>query len=171
VCAFAPLIDKVTDVALESDTQETLTCKDVVSAVHVRVSSSVFLLKLMEKMHASRSSISFHYVRKRTLFTMGIKRRPSILPCAVPHFNREDAMKTLQNITLSLAVLALLAACGSKTSDRTLSGAGIGAGVGAVSGALLGSPATGAIVGGALGAAAGGLTKEEDIDLGEPVWR
>lgn len=80
-------------------------------------------------------------------------------------------MTAMKNITLSVAAILLLAACGSKTSDRTLSGAGIGAGVGAVSGALMGSPATGAIVGGAVGAAAGGLTKQSDIDLGEPVWR
>ena len=80
-------------------------------------------------------------------------------------------MRIMRNLLLSAAVLALLGACGSKTSDRTLSGAGIGAGVGAVGGALMGSPATGAIVGGAVGAATGGLTKEEDIDLGEPVWR
>lgn len=80
-------------------------------------------------------------------------------------------MKTLKNISLIVATTLLLIGCGSKTSDRALSGAGIGAGVGAVSGALMGSPATGAIVGGAVGAAAGGLTKQSDIDLGEPVWR
>ncbi|MER2520140.1 MAG: YMGG-like glycine zipper-containing protein [Bdellovibrionales bacterium] len=80
-------------------------------------------------------------------------------------------MNKFQNITLSIAVILLLVACGSKTSDRALSGAGIGAGVGAVSGVLMGSPATGAIVGGAVGAAAGGLTKQSDIDLGEPIWR
>ena len=80
-------------------------------------------------------------------------------------------MKKIQTVTLSVAALLLLAACGSKTSDRALSGAGIGAGVGAVSGALMGSPATGAIVGGAVGAAAGGLTKQSDVDLGEPIWR
>ncbi|HAX91827.1 MAG TPA: hypothetical protein DCY07_06430 [Rhodospirillaceae bacterium] len=80
-------------------------------------------------------------------------------------------MRILQNITLSVAVLALLAGCGTKTSDRALSGAGIGAGVGAVSGALMGSPATGAVVGAGVGAAAGALTKKQDVDLGEPIWR
>lgn len=81
-------------------------------------------------------------------------------------------MKTMQNLTLYVAAILLLAACGSKTSDRALSGAGIGAGVGAVGGALMGgSPATGAILGGAVGAAAGGLTKEEDVNFGKPVWR
>lgn len=80
-------------------------------------------------------------------------------------------MKTMHLVTLGITTLLLLTACGSKTSDRAISGAGIGAGVGAVSGALMGSPATGALVGGAVGAAAGGLTKQEDINLGEPLWR
>ena len=43
-----------------------------------------------------------------------------------------------------------LAACGSSTSDRALSGAGIGAGVGAVGGAL---------------------TNKNQINLGRPWWK
>ncbi|MSO81107.1 MAG: hypothetical protein EXQ97_05700 [Alphaproteobacteria bacterium] len=66
----------------------------------------------------------------------------------------------------------LLAASGSSTSDRALSGAGIGAGVGAAAGAVTGgSPVTGAILGGAAGAAGGALTDEDDVNLGKPVWR
>ena len=81
-------------------------------------------------------------------------------------------MRTLQNIILSVAVLALLAGCGRSPGDRALSGAGIGAGVGAAGGALAGgSPGTGAIIGGAVGAAAGGLTNQDDINLGKPIWR
>lgn len=72
--------------------------------------------------------------------------------------------------TLSLSLLSL-AACGSSTSDRALSGAGIGAGVGAVGGLLVGAPVEGAVIGGAVGAGAGALTKEKQIDLGKPVWR
>lgn len=75
-------------------------------------------------------------------------------------------------IMTCIAALAMLSACGSSTSDRALSGGAIGAGVGAAgSAATGGSPVTGAIVGGAAGAATGGLTDEEDIDLGDPVWR
>lgn len=75
-------------------------------------------------------------------------------------------------IMTCIAALAMLSACGSSTSDRALSGAAIGAGVGAAGSAVTGgSPVTGAAVGGAAGAAAGGLTDEEDIDLGKPVWR
>jgi len=70
------------------------------------------------------------------------------------------------------SVFALLSACGNTTSDRALSGAGIGAGVGAVGSAVVGGPVLGAaIVGGAVGAAAGGLTNQNQIDLGKPVWK
>jgi len=72
--------------------------------------------------------------------------------------------------TLFLALLGL-AACGNTTGDRAISGGAIGAGAGAVGGLLLGSPVTGAVIGGAAGAAAGALTKEDDINLGKPVWR
>lgn len=70
-------------------------------------------------------------------------------------------------------VLAIgLAACGSSTSDRALSGAGIGAATGAAAGAITGgSIGGGALVGGAVGAAVGGLTDEDDINAGKPVWR
>ncbi|AGH98468.1 hypothetical protein A11S_1665 [Micavibrio aeruginosavorus EPB] len=53
-----------------------------------------------------------------------------------------------------------------------MSGGAIGAGVGAVGSSLTGgSPYTGAIIGGAVGAAAGGLTDEDDVNLGKPIWR
>lgn len=71
-----------------------------------------------------------------------------------------------------LALIALLSACGSTTSDRALSGGAIGAGAGALGGAVTGgSPVTGAVLGGAAGAATGALTKEKDLDLGKPIWR
>lgn len=69
------------------------------------------------------------------------------------------------------ATLLMLAACGSSTSDRALSGGAIGAGVGAAGGALAGHPLGGAVLGGAAGAATGALTKEKDIDLGKPIWK
>ncbi len=80
-------------------------------------------------------------------------------------------MKTSRTLIVSVVLLGLLAACGTKTSDRALTGAGIGAGVGAVGGALMGSPATGAAVGAATGAAAGALINEQNLDLGKPIWR
>jgi uncharacterized membrane protein len=73
-------------------------------------------------------------------------------------------------ITLTLSALAL-AACGSSTTDRALSGGAIGAGGGAAAGLLFGSPVTGALIGGALGAGTGALTDSDQIDLGKPVWR
>ena len=75
-------------------------------------------------------------------------------------------------VRVAALVLALgLAACGSSTTDRALSGGGIGAGIGAAGGALTGgSILGGAALGGAAGAATGALTDEDDIDLGDPVW-
>lgn len=81
-------------------------------------------------------------------------------------------MTIFKTTTGLVAVLTLLTACGVSASDRALSGGAIGAGVGAVTGAVVGgNPVTGAVVGGAVGAATGGLTKQRDIDLGDPVWR
>ena len=66
---------------------------------------------------------------------------------------------------LCLILLAsAFAACGSSTSDRALSGAGIGAGVGAVGGALMGHTLGGAALGGA-------LTNKNQINLGRPWWK
>jgi len=59
---------------------------------------------------------------------------------------------------MALAGGLLLAACGTTTSDRALSGAAIGAGAGAVGGALLGFPVAGAAVGAAAGAGVGAAT-------------
>jgi hypothetical protein len=36
---------------------------------------------------------------------------------------------------------------------------------------MVGAPVEGAVIGGAVGAATGALTDENDIDLGEPIWR
>jgi osmotically inducible lipoprotein OsmB len=69
-------------------------------------------------------------------------------------------------------LLCAVAGCGSRPSDRILSGAGIGAGVGAVGSAVGGgNPLIGAAVGGVAGGAIGGLTKQRDLDLGRPLWR
>jgi hypothetical protein len=65
----------------------------------------------------------------------------------------------------------LLAACGTSTQDRALSGGGIGAGAGALGGLLLGHPVEGALLGGAAGAAGGALTESSDFDLGKPLWK
>ena len=78
----------------------------------------------------------------------------------------------LRTITTISALAFLLAACGTSTTDRALSGAGIGAGLGAAgSMATGGSPVTGGLLGGAAGAAAGGLTSPDTVNLGKPVWK
>lgn len=70
-----------------------------------------------------------------------------------------------------VALVGGLAACGSSTSDRAISGGAIGAGVGAVGGVLTGHPVGGAVLGGAAGAATGAATDKDQIDLGKPVWK
>jgi osmotically inducible lipoprotein OsmB len=74
--------------------------------------------------------------------------------------------------TAMAMALLLLGACGSSKSERGLSGAAIGAGVGAAGSAVTGgSLLGGAAIGGAAGGAAGVLTDEDDVDLGEPIWK
>ena len=76
------------------------------------------------------------------------------------------------NKLAAIALILVVAGCGNNPTDRALSGGGIGAGVGAVGSAVMGgNPVTGAIVGGAVGAATGGLTKEKDLDMGDPAWK
>jgi osmotically inducible lipoprotein OsmB len=79
-------------------------------------------------------------------------------------------MKVILAASAALACLAL-SGCGTSTSDRALSGAGIGAAAGAVGGALVGAPLAGAAIGGAAGAGAGALTTPKQINLGTPIWR
>jgi osmotically inducible lipoprotein OsmB len=80
-------------------------------------------------------------------------------------------MKYIAIFVVVAVAIFTLSACGSSTSDRAISGAGIGAGVGAVGGLLVGAPVEGALIGGAVGAGTGALTKPDQIDLGKPVWR
>jgi osmotically inducible lipoprotein OsmB len=83
----------------------------------------------------------------------------------------EEENMASRYIALALAT-GLLAACGTTTTDRALSGGAIGAGAGALGGAALGgSPLTGALLGGAVGAGTGALTDSRDVDLGRPIWR
>lgn len=65
-----------------------------------------------------------------------------------------------------------LAACGTSTTDRAISGAGIGAGLGAAGAAVAdGNVGRAALIGGAVGAAAGAVTDADTVYLGRPVWR
>lgn len=65
----------------------------------------------------------------------------------------------------------LLAACGSSTGDRGLSGAGIGAAAGTALGAVTGlGIVEGALIGAGAGGLTGALTDEDTINLGKPWW-
>jgi osmotically inducible lipoprotein OsmB len=77
----------------------------------------------------------------------------------------------LRSFSILAIVGLLLAACGSSTSDRAISGGGIGAAAGAGTSAVTGgNPIIGGLLGGAAGAATGALTDEDDINLGDPFW-
>ena len=65
---------------------------------------------------------------------------------------------------VALATATLLSACGTTTTDRAVSGAGIGAGIG-----LLGGP-PGVVVGALIGGATGAVTSPRQVDLGRPIW-
>lgn len=81
-------------------------------------------------------------------------------------------MTRIRTLALTTVAVLTLAACGSSTGDRALSGAGIGAASGAALNIVTGGSVAGAaLVGGAVGAAAGALTDEEDVNLGKPWWR
>jgi hypothetical protein len=77
----------------------------------------------------------------------------------------------LAPIGILFASALLLAACGTTTQDRAISGGVMGAGAGGLAGYLVGSPVAGALLGGAGGAAAGAFTNSNQIDLGKPVWK
>ena len=90
----------------------------------------------------------------------------------MPEDKKQKGGIEMLRIIICAGLVTVLSACGSSKTDRALSGGAIGAGVGAVgSSATGGSAVTGGLIGGAVGAAAGAMTDEDDIDLGEPVWR
>ncbi|MGP1396505.1 MAG: hypothetical protein ACTS3R_13415 [Inquilinaceae bacterium] len=82
-------------------------------------------------------------------------------------------MRGPQIASIVLAASLALTACGSSLPDRTYGGAGVGAGTGAAVGVLFGGVGVipGAIVGALAGGTTGAVTSEDEIDLGDPVWR
>lgn len=74
-------------------------------------------------------------------------------------------------VLIAVSLLAL-GACGTTPGERSVTGAGIGAGAGAALGAVTGlTIVEGAALGAAGGAITGAITDEEDVDLGEPIWK
>ena len=72
---------------------------------------------------------------------------------------------------LLVCLILTVSACGSSTSDRTISGAGIGAAAGTIIGAVTGlSLLQGALLGAAAGGLTGALTSEDVVNLGDPIW-
>ena len=79
-------------------------------------------------------------------------------------------MRAVPGVSI-LAAALILSACGTTTTDRAASGAGIGAAAGAVTGAIFGAPLIGAAVGAAAGGTVGAVTTPSEVDLGKPVWK
>jgi hypothetical protein len=80
--------------------------------------------------------------------------------------------KRLVNIFMVAMTMACLSGCGSAPGERAASGAGIGAGAGAILGAVTGmTVAEGVVIGAATGGLTGALTREDQINLGRPVWK
>lgn len=81
-------------------------------------------------------------------------------------------MKKILVISTALILPLSLGGCGTQTSDRVLSGAGIGAATGAATYAVFGGPViTGMAIGTAVGAVTGGVTSADNINLGKPLWK
>lgn len=82
-------------------------------------------------------------------------------------------MRLALTVAILLTASLGLTACGSSLQDRTYGGAGVGAGTGAAVGVLFGGVGIipGAIVGALAGGTTGAVTSEDEIDLGDPVWR
>ena len=80
---------------------------------------------------------------------------------------------TKLGIAGAAAICVMLSACGTRTDDRTASGAGVGAGTGAAIGAIFGGVGAipGALIGAGVGAGTGAVTPPDKVDLGNPVWR
>lgn len=92
------------------------------------------------------------------------------------HLAAPSRFPRLRRTAIGLALLAgglSLSACGNTMGDRAGSGAGIGAASGAAIGAIFGGIGAlpGALIGAGVGAGTGAVTTQEQIDLGQPVWR
>jgi hypothetical protein len=78
----------------------------------------------------------------------------------------------MKRIVMATSLLrVLLAACGTTTRDRAISGSGTGAGAGALAGCSSALRSKGALIGGAVGAGTGALTTPSQVDLGKPIWK
>jgi outer membrane lipoprotein SlyB len=86
-------------------------------------------------------------------------------------WHRYEMTKSLYSAVL-LGIVLCSSSCGYAPRDRVLSGAGLGAATGAVGSAIVGgSVGTGLLLGTAAGAIMGGVTDQQELDLGRPFWR
>ena len=79
-------------------------------------------------------------------------------------------MKT-RNFVMLFTCLAVTA-CGTMPEERAVSGAGVGAAAGAILGAVTGmSVVQGAVIGALGGGLTGAMTRNDQINLGDPAWK
>lgn len=88
---------------------------------------------------------------------------------------QRSAVRQLATGVGLLILSGALWGCG--TSERPADRAGGGAAIGAATGGAIGlafggiGAIPGALIGGAIGGTTGAVTDEQDVNLGEPVWR
>jgi hypothetical protein len=90
----------------------------------------------------------------------------------VDHFEKALEMNKSTKFIL-IGAVSLLAACGTRPSERVQGGAAAGAATGATVGLVGGPPgvAAGAVIGGGAGALTAASTSPRDVNLGRPVWK
>ena len=77
----------------------------------------------------------------------------------------------MRNLVMCIACL-FLTACGTMPEERAVSGAGVGAAAGAILGAVTGlSVVQGAVIGALGGGLTGAMTRDDQVNLGEPTWK
>ena len=77
----------------------------------------------------------------------------------------------IRNLVMCISCLSLTA-CGTMPEERAVSGAGVGAAAGAILGAVTGlSVVQGAVIGALGGGLTGAMTRNDQINLGEPTWK
>jgi hypothetical protein len=88
-------------------------------------------------------------------------------------FRETEAETPLRTFTLCAVAISArtLAACGTDSGDRAVSGRLLGVGAGAAIGSVTGSAGKGALIGGLAGAAIGAFTDPCTLNLGDPYWK
>jgi osmotically inducible lipoprotein OsmB len=99
-------------------------------------------------------------------FAVNLERVQQTMVIAVDQQGKGCFMTMVIRLFALCFMIFGLAACGSTSSERALSGGALGAASGAAIGSLSGNAGAGALIGGAGGAVAGAATSPRDVCLG-----